>query len=123
MDKDKWLNERIMVDEWGRLPGLADVPLMPMQRKDAFKKQGFDDRAIFFMYIAVLLGKARDSIDYASSEVYSANQEIPDTENNSSGKAYISQAESYLDEGTDLLSMLHTGVGINLTKEQKKHVQ
>ena len=30
MTKEEWLNKIIAFDEWGRPPGLADVPLMPV---------------------------------------------------------------------------------------------
>ena len=39
MTKKEWLEEKIMCDEWGRPPSLADVPLTIMTRKDAFIKQ------------------------------------------------------------------------------------
>ena len=39
MTKHEWLHERIMVDEWGRPPSLADVPLTIMTRKQALIKQ------------------------------------------------------------------------------------
>ena len=50
MTKQEWLRERIMVDEWGRPPSLADVPLTIMTRKDAFIKQGHDDKTINILY-------------------------------------------------------------------------
>ena len=39
-----------MVDEWGRPPSLADVPLTIMTRKDALIKQGNNDKTIDKLY-------------------------------------------------------------------------
>ena len=50
MTKKEWLNEKIMVDEWGRPPSLADVPLTIMTRKDALIKQGGNDKSIDKLY-------------------------------------------------------------------------
>ena len=50
MKKSEWLKERIMVDEWGRQPSLADVPLTIMTRKDALIKQGNNDKTIDKLY-------------------------------------------------------------------------
>ena len=50
MKKSEWLSERIMVDEWGRPPSLADVPLTIMTRKDALIKQGNNDKTIDKLY-------------------------------------------------------------------------
>ena len=46
MTKKEWLEEKIMCDEWGRPPSLADVPLTIMKRKDALIKQGGDTKSI-----------------------------------------------------------------------------
>jgi len=45
-DKNKWLNKEVTVDEWGRPPSLADVPLTIMTREQALKKQGYDEDGI-----------------------------------------------------------------------------
>ena len=37
--KQEWLDGAIMVDTYGRKPGLADVPLTTMTRKQSFDKQ------------------------------------------------------------------------------------
>jgi hypothetical protein len=47
------------------------------------------------------LKEVRDNLVYAKSEVYSAYEETPDYDCNSSGRSYISQAESYLDRAAD----------------------
>ena len=39
MTKKQWLKQKVMCDEWGRPPSLADVPLTIMTRKDALIKQ------------------------------------------------------------------------------------
>ena len=44
--KKEWLEEKVMCDEWGRPPSLADVPLTIMKRKDALIKQGGDTKSI-----------------------------------------------------------------------------
>jgi PHP family Zn ribbon phosphoesterase len=46
MSKKEWLEQKIMCDEWGRPPSLADVPLTIMTRKEAFIKQGGDTKSI-----------------------------------------------------------------------------
>jgi hypothetical protein len=46
MKKQEWLEEKVMCDEWGRPPSLADVPLTIMKRKDAFIKQNENDFTI-----------------------------------------------------------------------------
>ena len=50
MKKSEWLEEKIMVDEWGRPPSLADVPLTIMTRKEALIKQGGNDKTIDKLY-------------------------------------------------------------------------
>ena len=47
------------------------------------------------------LREVRDNLTYARSEVYSAYEEVPDYDCNSSGRSYISQADSYLDRAVD----------------------
>ena len=47
------------------------------------------------------LKEVKDNLDYARSECYSAYEETPDYDCNSSGRSYISQAESYLDRAND----------------------
>ena len=46
LSKKEWLEEKIMCDEWGRPPSLADVPLTIMTRKEALLKQGGDTKSI-----------------------------------------------------------------------------
>ena len=46
MTRKEWLEEKIIVDEWGRPPSLADVPLTIMTRKEAFIKQGGSTKSI-----------------------------------------------------------------------------
>ena len=50
MTKKQWLSEKIMVDEWGRPPSLADVPLTVMTRKQALLKRGGDEKSINKLY-------------------------------------------------------------------------
>jgi len=59
MTKKEWLEERIMVDEWGRPPSLADVPLTIMTRKDALIKQGGDDKSIDKLYREAINAKEK----------------------------------------------------------------
>jgi len=59
MTKKEWLEERIMVDEWGRPPSLADVPLTIMTRKDALIKQGGDDKLIDKLYREAINAKEK----------------------------------------------------------------
>ena len=50
MTKKEWLEQKIMCDEWGRPPSLADVPLTVMTRKQALLKQGGDAKSINKLY-------------------------------------------------------------------------
>ena len=50
MNKKEWLEQKVMCDEWGRPPSLADVPLTIMKRKDALIKQGGDEKSIDKLY-------------------------------------------------------------------------
>ena len=50
MSKKEWLKQKVMCDEWGRPPSLADVPLTIMKRKDALIKQGGDAKSIDKLY-------------------------------------------------------------------------
>ena len=52
------------------------------------------------------LKEVRDNLVYAKSEVYSAYEETPDYDCNSSGRSYISQADSYLDRAADDLEQV-----------------
>ena len=52
------------------------------------------------------LKEVRDNLVYARSEVYSAYEETPDYDCNSSGRSYISQADSYLDRAVDDLEQV-----------------
>ena len=52
------------------------------------------------------LKEVRDNLVYARSEVYSAYESIPDYDCNSSGRSYISQADSYLDRAVDDLEQV-----------------
>ena len=47
------------------------------------------------------LKEIRDHLTYARSEVHSAYEGIPDYECNASGRSYISQADSYLENAAD----------------------
>ena len=46
LTKKKLLEQKVMCDEWGRPPSLADVPLTIMTRKEALLKQGGDTKSI-----------------------------------------------------------------------------
>ena len=48
--KPTWLQQKVMVDEWGRPPSLADVPLTYMTIEQAYKKQGCTDKEINQLY-------------------------------------------------------------------------
>ena len=50
MKKSEWLKQKVMCDEWGRPPSLADVPLTIMTRKQALLKQGGDAKSINKLY-------------------------------------------------------------------------
>ena len=50
MTKKEWLQEKIMCDEWGRPPSLADVPLTIMTRKDALNKRRGNTETINKLY-------------------------------------------------------------------------
>ena len=50
MKKSEWLEQKVMCDEWGRPPSLADVPMTIMTRKQALIKQGHNDKTINNLY-------------------------------------------------------------------------
>ena len=50
MSKKEWLEQKVMCDEWGRPPSLADVPLTIMTRKEALIKRGNDEKSIDKLY-------------------------------------------------------------------------
>jgi len=57
MKKSEWLKQKVMCDEWGRPPSLADVPMTIMTRKEALIKQGGDTKSINKLYEEVLNDK------------------------------------------------------------------
>jgi len=57
MKKSEWLKQKVMCDEWGRPPSLADVPLTIMTRKEALIKQGGDTKSINELYKEVMNDK------------------------------------------------------------------
>ena len=57
MTKKEWLEQKVMCDEWGRPPSLADVPLTIMTRKQALIKQGGDTKSINELYEEVINDK------------------------------------------------------------------
>ena len=52
------------------------------------------------------LKEIRQNMDYGRSELYSGQEGIPDYDCNSSGRSYISQADSYLDRAADDLEQV-----------------
>ena len=50
MSKKEWLEQKVMCDEWGRPPSLADVPLTIMTRKESLLKQGGNEKSINKLY-------------------------------------------------------------------------
>ena len=50
LTKKKWLEQKVMCDEWGRPLSLADVPMTIMTRKEALIKQGGNDKTIDKLY-------------------------------------------------------------------------
>ena len=48
--KPTWLQQKIMVDEWGRPPSLADVPMTMMTRERAFEKRSLTESQIDDVY-------------------------------------------------------------------------
>ena len=50
MTKKEWLEQKVMCDEWGRPPSLADVPMTVMTREKAFIKQGGSKKDINEMW-------------------------------------------------------------------------
>ena len=50
MKKNKWLQEKVFVDEFGRLYNLSDVPMTYMTRNESFKKRGLSKKEIDALY-------------------------------------------------------------------------
>ena len=44
--KEKWLEDLIFVDTYGRPYNLSDVPMTMMPRKEAFNKRNYDKETI-----------------------------------------------------------------------------
>ena len=60
MKKSEWLKQKVMCDEWGRPPSLADVPMTIMTRKAALIKQGGDTKSINKLYEEVFNDKKEE---------------------------------------------------------------
>ena len=60
MSKEDWLEQKVVCDEWGRPPSLADVPLTVMSRKDALIKQGGDEKSINKLYKEVVNAEVKE---------------------------------------------------------------
>ena len=60
MSKEDWLEQKVVCDEWGRPPSLADVPLTVMSRKDALIKQGGDEKSINKLYKEVMNAEIKE---------------------------------------------------------------
>jgi len=52
MTKQEWLNEKIVVDEYGRDYNLSDVPMTYMTREKAFSKRRYDEGTVDELYLA-----------------------------------------------------------------------
>ena len=50
MKKNKWLQEKVFVDEFGRPYNLSDVPMTYMTRNESFKKRGLSKKEIDALY-------------------------------------------------------------------------
>ena len=50
MSKNKWLQERVCVDEFGRPYNLSDVPMTYMTRSESFKKRRLNKKEIDALY-------------------------------------------------------------------------
>ena len=68
MTKKEWLEQKIMVDEWGRPPSLADVPLTIMTRKQALIKQGGDEKSIDKLYNKIVFNDNQYKEDINAEE-------------------------------------------------------
>ena len=53
------------------------------------------------MSLTKRLEQVLESAEYASSEVYSARENLPDYRTNESSRDYLSQSESYLETAMD----------------------
>ena len=50
MKKNKWLQEKFFVDEYGRQYNLSDVPMTYMTRSESFKKRRLNKKEIDALY-------------------------------------------------------------------------
>ena len=50
MNKEQWLNQTVMFDEWGRPPSLADVPLTYGSRTKMFELRELNSDDIKIKY-------------------------------------------------------------------------
>ena len=103
MKKTEWLNQKITVDEWGRPPSLADVPLTLMTRKEALKKQGKDIEEEWFMFILEGCTEALGSLE---GELDDAYYSIPEYDCNSDARSSVDSARNTLYTIKDTLEKL-----------------
>ena len=103
MKKIEWLNQKITVDEWGRPPSLADVPLTIMTRKKALKKQDKDIEEEWFMYI---LKECTEALNCLEGELDDAYYAIPEYDCNSDAKSSVDGARCTLYHIKDTLEKL-----------------
>ena len=50
MKKNKWLQEKVFVDEYGRPYNLSDVPMTYMSRSEAFTRRRLSKKEINTLY-------------------------------------------------------------------------
>tara|TARA_R110002074_G_scaffold190609_2_gene356517 strand:- start:2654 stop:2842 length:189 start_codon:yes stop_codon:yes gene_type:complete len=50
MNKEQWLNQTVMFDQWGRPPSLADVPLSYRSRIEMFELRELNSDDIKIKY-------------------------------------------------------------------------
>ena len=50
MKKNKWLQEKVFVDEYGRPYNLSDVPMTYMTRSESIKKRRLNKKEIDALY-------------------------------------------------------------------------
>ena len=68
LTKKQWLKQKVMCDEWGRPPSLADVPLTIMTRKEALLKQGGDEKSIDKLYNKIVFNDNQYKEDINAEE-------------------------------------------------------
>jgi hypothetical protein len=72
--KERWLNEQVFVDEYGRPENLSDVPMTHMTRKEAFDKRGYSEETIAALWLELTQYNQKPAMPDIDFEVSAEHQ-------------------------------------------------